>query len=336
MKICLIGIFSGDLEEGYRNIAFNLSEKLSREHDVLNMDVKEIFSTYFWRKIKDFNPHIIHYFTAPTLSSFIALKFAKIYSNSDTKLVISSLHPYALKLLRKPVLKKCIPLLKPDLILTQSYEVEKILSDLNCNTKFLPNGVDTERFIPVSVKMKERLREKYEIAKEKFVILHVGHLRGVRGLQIFNKLQREDKNTQVIIVSSSYFRTDKKLRHDLVKNGCIVWDKYFEKIEEVYALSDCYVFPAILGSSIFMPLSVLEAMSCNLPVISTKFEGLSKSFEDEGGLFFAEKKEDLLKRLREVRSEDLKVDTRRKVLPYSWELVGKRLKLIYNDLLSGE
>jgi glycosyltransferase involved in cell wall biosynthesis len=336
MKICLIGVFSGNLDEGYKNIAFNLSKNLSKGDDVLNMDVKGILSSYFWKEIKEFKPHIIHYLTAPTLSSFIALRITKIYCNRDMKLVISSLHPVSLKILRNPVLKRCISLFKPNLILTQSCKVDEVLRDIDCNAEFLPNGVATERFVPASENVKEKLRHKYGIDKEKFVILHVGHLRGVRGLQIFNKLQREDKNTQVVIVGSSYFRTDKKLRHDLVKSGCIVWDKYFEKLEEVYALSDCYVFPVIMGNSIFMPLSVLEAMSCNLPVISTKFEGLSRSFEEGEGLFFVEKEEDFYKRLREVRSEDLKADTRRKVLPYSWENVGRRLESIYNNLLSDE
>ncbi len=252
------------------------------------------------------------------------------------KLVTSSLHPYSLKLLRKPVLKTVIPLIKPDLILAQSYEVEKILNGINCNTEFLPNGVDTERFTPVSAKTKEKLREKYDIDKDKFVILHVGHIRDVRGIKILNRMQKENKNNQVIIVGSSYFKTDKKLCRDLINSGCLVWKRYFENIEEIYALSDCYVFPTPVGDSIFMPLSVLEAMSCNLPVISTKFEGLSRTFEDGEGLFFVEKEEDIYERLREVRSEDLKADTRRKVLPYSWENVGRRLDFIYNNLLSGE
>lgn len=334
MKICLIGVFSGDLDEGYRNIAFNLSKKLSREHDVLIMDVKEIFSTYFWRGIKEFKPHIIHYLTAPTLSSFVALKLAKLYCR-DAKLVISSLHPYSLKLLRNPVLKTFISLIKPDLILTQSHEVERILRGIKCNTELLPNGVDTERFIPATVEIKEELREKYGIDKEKFVILHVGHIRGVRGLKTLNRLQKENENNQVIIIGSSYFKTDKTLCRDLIKNGCIVWNKYFDKIEEVYALSDCYVFPTVKGDSIFMPLSVLEAMSSNLLVLSTKYEGLTDNFEEHEGLIFFDDEESIFKKLKEARSGALKPDTRRNVLSYSWDNVGKRLECIYNDLLSG-
>ena len=333
MKICLIGVFSGDLDEGYKNIAFNLSKKLSEGNDVLNMDVKDIFSTYFWKRAKDFNPHIIHYFTAPTLSSFIALRIAKLYCNRDAKLIISALHPYSIKLLRKRMFKTYITLNKPDLILTQSNEVDMILRDIRCNTEFLPNGVDIERFVPISENVKDNLREKYRVDKEKFVILHVGHIRGVRGLQIFNRIQKED-NTQVIIVGSSYFKRDEDLCKNLRNNGCIIWDSYFEHVEEIYALADCYVFPVMKGNSIFMPLSVMEAMSCNLPVISTKFEGLNRAFEEGDGFMFAEKEEDFYNGLKEAKNSTIKVNTREKALPYSWENVTKRLEDIYGALLN--
>jgi len=298
------------------------------------MDVKKIYSVHFWNQIKEFKPHIIHYFTAPTLLSFVALRFAKIYCNNEAKLVISSLHPYTLKLLRKTVLKTCISLIKTDLILVQSREVEAILRGLGCNTEFLPNGVDTDRFTPVSRKTKEELREKYEIDKEKFVILHVGHITRVRGLQILNTMQKQDKNNQVLIVGSSYFKKDNDLYETLKNNGCIIWNSYFENIEEIYALSDCYVFPVTKGNSIFMPLSVMEAMSCNLPVISTRFEGLDRAFEEGEGLMFADKEEDFYSKLKEVKNGAIKVNTREKVLPYSWENVTKRLEDIYRALLN--
>jgi len=333
MKICLLGEYGSELDEGFKNVASTVSSELSKKYDVLNVNVKEIFSTHFWKQIRDFKPHIIHYLTAPTLSSFVALRIAKIYCNKDAKLVISSLHPYCLKLLRNPVLKTFIPLIKPDLILTQSHESEVIFKEIGCNTEFLPNGVDTERFVPASAKIKEELREKYGIDKKKFVILHVGHIKETRGIRIFNRLQ--DKTNQVIIVGSSYFRTDENLYQELINSGCIIWNRYFENIEEVYALADCYVFPVMRDDSIFMPLSVMEAMSCNLPVISTKYEGLTKAFEEGDGLFFAKSEEDFVNLLKKIKN-DTNIKNREKVLPYSWEAVGKKLEEIYFKLISGD
>lgn len=40
-----------------------------------------------------------------------------------------------------------------------------------------------------------------------------------------------------------------------------------------------------------MPLSVLEAMACNLPVVTTPFGGLARCFRDTPGLYYAETQE---------------------------------------------
>jgi len=57
-------------------------------------------------------------------------------------------------------------------------------------------------------------------------------------------------------------------------------DRYIKKIEEIYQLSDCYIFPITFeGGGISILLSVLEAMACNLPVVTTKFGGLPAIFK---------------------------------------------------------
>jgi len=334
VKICLIGTFSGNLDEGYRNVAFNLSKHLSKKHNIVNMDITKIYSIHFWKQIREFKPHIIHYLTAPTFLSFAILKIARIRCDFNVKLVMSSLHPYSLKILKNPLLKRMIKLMKPDLILTQCQIIKEILEEMGCKTGFLPNGVDTDRFVPASEERKEKLREKYGVSKEKFVILHVGHIRKMRGIKIFKKIQRESKENQVIIVGSSFFKTDEKLFQDLIDSGCIVWKRYFKNIEEIYALADCYVFPVPIGESLFMPLSVLEAMSCNLPVLSTKFEGLVDNFDEGGGLMFFNNETDLIAKLKEVKKGMFKPETRKKVLPYSWNNICIKLEILYNNLLS--
>ena len=335
MNICIIGEYTSDLDEGYKNIAFHLSEELSKNHEVMRLNVKKIYSIALWKNVKEFEPQIVHYLTAPTLSSFIVLKLIKKYCK-NTKIVISSLHPYSLKLLRNPVLRRFISLIKPDLILTQSYEVEAILRKIKCNIEFLPNGVDTERFVPISEDVKEKLREKYGIDKEKFVILHVGHIRGVRGLQIFNKIQKEDENNQVIIIGSAYFKRDEELYETLKNNGCIIWNSYFKNIEEIYALADCYMFPVTKGNSIFMPLSVMEAMACNLPVITTKFEGLNRCFIEGNGLIFANNVKDVYKKIEKIKENGSEIKTREEILPYSWSNIIKNLEKNYHSLSQRE
>lgn len=329
MKICLLGEYSGNLDEGMRKVSYHFAEELLKNHDALTLDLRNAFTKAFWKSIRNFNPHIIHYIHGPSVKSFILLKLISFYCR-DAKTVMSAMHP-GFSFLSKRV----IPMFKPVRVLVQSLETEEKFKKLRCKTEFLPCGIDVKKFKPVTVKIKEELREKYGVNKEKFVILHIGSIKEGRNVQLMEKLQKENNQNQVLIVGAISTGIEKNLIPQLKKSGCLVWTKYFKNVEEIYALSDCYVFPTPSMNkinSIEIPLSVLEAMSCNLPVITTKFGALPRVFEGEYGLFFVENEDDFFTALGEIKN-GIKVKTREKVLPYSWENVVKRLEGIYERLV---
>ena len=336
MRICLLGEFSGNMDEGMRKVSIHLAEELSKHHKVFSLDLGSVFSKTFWKGIKDFNPQLIHYIFGPTLRSFVLLKIISFYC-PGAKTVMSAMRPYFSSLS-----KYLIPPLKPNLVLAQSYEMEGIFKKLGCKTEFLPCGVDTRRFGPDLAMTKDELREKHRINKEKFIILHIGSIKEGRNIQLLGKLQK--KNNQVVIVGSTSTGIDQKTYQQLKRAGCLIWTNYFERMEEIYALSDCYVFPVVpkkdimgrhIADSIEMPLSVLEAMSCNLPVITTKFGALPRIFKEGNGLIFAETEteEDFIYGLKEIKNGGVEVRTREKVLPCSWENVVERLEKIYEELV---
>jgi len=330
LKICIIGECSGNLEEAMRNTAFYLSKELSKHHQILALDIKKIFFRYFWRDIKKFDPQIIHYIPGPSVKSFIIVKVLAFYCK-DVKTVISATHPASFRLS-----KNIVSLIKPDLILTQSDESERMFINLGCKTEFLPSGVDVEKFVPVSKDTKEELRDKYGIDKGKFMILHVGSIKEGRGIEIFKKIGA--KEDQVIIIGNRSMGIEKRLYQGIKESGCKIWVKYFKDIEEVYAFSDCYVFstpPMNNINSIEIPLSILEAMSCNLPTITTKFGALSRVFEEGEGLTFVDKKDDFIDKLEKIKRDDTEIRVREKVLPYSWKNIAKRLEEIYSEVVNG-
>ncbi len=322
MKICLIGHYEVQhQDEGARNIAFCMAEELSKNHEVIKLDIKDTFK---FRDIKKFNPEIIHFVVGPnTILTFAVAKALSLFNNA--RVVMSALQPSPFWF------RGLVHLMKPDLMLVQSYKYEKMFKDLGCETTFLPNGVDTDKFVPVSEKCKEELRAKYKIEQDKFVILHVGPIKKRRNIEVFEELQKE--GNQMIIIGRESQERDMTLYQTLEKKGCRIWTNYLKNIEEVYALSDCYVFPTFDEySCIEMPLSVLEAMACNLPVITTKFRALPRAFDEGDGLFFAERDENFFKGIEKLKNGNLKVKTREKVLLYSWENVAQRLEGIYNEL----
>ena len=293
MKIILIGDFSGNFDEGLKNIAKYNYDYLKKKHNVEIINVKRKLSMKSIMGVIKFKPDILHYFTAPTYSAFILLKILHIFF-LKSKTLISALHAKPSPLLYNRALRFIVKLfLKPNLILYQNDP--DFYKGLGENILYFPNGVNVNKFMQVDKKTKEKLRLKYGIDKNKFTILHVGHLSRKRNLEIFTKIQRLNKDFQTLIVAGTYIYQEYDL-YSILKNAkCKIIVGYIKNIEEIYALSDCYVFPVPFGNSINIPLTILEALSCNLPVISYNYPSLS-IFNEGNGIYFVKSQNDILSR----------------------------------------
>ena len=326
MKICMVGGFSRDLkDEGHTNIGVCLAAHLKQKHHVLQLDGYEVLHPSFWKDLRHFAPDIIHFVPGATIRSFALLRLLKLSTGAKT--VMSVVNPRL-----PPLAWKLVTLIKPNLILNQSYESESLCNSMGIKTHFLPNGVDISKFVPVSNEDKLALREKYGIDKSKFVILHVGHL--TKDRRLLPLCQLNDSDNQALIIGSSYFRTNQDVVAMLRRSGCLVWQTYFENIWEIYQLADCYVFPTPKNKAILQPLSILEAMSCNLPVVSSRLDGLSRIYPsgEVKGLFYVDKISELGSAIEKAKN-CTSVKTRQAVLPYSWENIAAMAEDIYSQML---
>jgi len=250
MDICLIGDFNEKSDEGFKNIAHSLNKELSEFHDVPNLNIKSFFTFPFWNKIGRINPPIIiHYFSDPSPSSVIFLKFLRLIWK-DPITVLSALHPQFTFSLKLNLL-----IFKPDLILTQSYQSDLFFNELNCRTQFLSNGVDLEKFYPVDPTVKNQLREKYGISKESFVVLHVGHI-------------KKDRNVKLVIIGpdDGFLNVPAKQVKTLkIEDHTIFTGLVPEKEKlETFVDADLLVYPGILEIFGLVPF---EALRCGTPVI---------------------------------------------------------------------
>jgi len=329
LKVCLIGSFSRDLkDEGHTNIGVYLAAQLKKRCQILKLDGYKVLHHDFWKDLRHFAPDIIHFVPGVTIQSFAFLRMLKLYTGAKT--IISAVNPRL-----RPLTWKLVPLIKPDLMLNQSYEIEKLSTLLRVRTQFLPNGVDIDKFVPITHDEKMLLREKHGIDKSKFVILHVGHLTEARRLEPLCQLNSSDQ--QVLIIGSSYMKTDRIVLETMTKGKCLVWQTYFENIWEIYQLADCYVFPTPQNKAILQPLSVLEAMSCNLLVVSTKLDGLNRIYlpGEVKGLFYMDEISELKPLIKEARN-CAHVETRQAVLPYSWGSIANMAEDIYRQMSNQE
>ena len=242
----------------------------------------------------------------------------------DVKIVLSAPHP-----MFKDIVTKLIRF-KPDYVFCSSRNLKERIQLLNWPSHLLANGVDKKKFIPLSNYEKKKLRKKYSIPENDFIILHVGHIKSERNLKIFSKLSKEG---QVVIVASESIKVDPKLLLYLQYTNSKIFRGYYPNIEEFYQLADCYLFPVKPGNSILFPLSIVEAMACNLPVITTEFDGIITFCKEGEGLIFVKKEEDFLNAIKKIKTKDTTVNTRNKIECYSWENITKEMVECYSKLL---
>lgn len=330
MRICIVGDTSGNIDEGMKKIAHNIHRELSKHDDVIIVNPLEAFSSRFWNKLREFAPELIHYIPGPSIYSFALLKMMS-KTRPCTRTVASATMPQLSR-----VSTRLVAFAKPNVILTQSLDVEMAFRQCGMRTIFFPvSGVDTLTFKPLPIEAIPQLRRKYGVGLDKFIVLHVGHIKHGRNIQLLARIQKMP-GVQVLIVGSTSTRMDKDLKNHLVQDGCQVISDYISNIEEVYAIADCYAFPVVNKyNSIAVPLSVLEAMATNLPIISTSYGALPRLFTEKQGYHFGDTVEDMLRCVSEVRNSHQDVNTREMVEPYSWVNVSARLKEIYTSEMTG-
>lgn len=158
----------------------------------------------------------------------------------------------------------------------------------------IPNGVDTRRFCPVSAARKAELRAAFSIPAAARVVTYTGRLvryKGLPGLlRAWRELDREVPGALLLLVGAGGNDMDnceRELREFCAEHGLQGSVRFVGDVtgvEQYLQASDVFVFPT---ENEAFGISLIEAMACGLPVISTGVGGTRDIVQHEAnGLEF--------------------------------------------------
>lgn len=317
MKIVILGIKTSVLDEGAKNVATNISAALEKHNDILVIHQRDALSLKTLKLIRLFNPVAIASMHGPSPKTIILLRLLKLLTGVRKTIAVGTQpHLNNIHLLM-------FNLIKPDLVLHQSVIWRDRLTRFGYRTLPLSNGVDTDKFKPdADLRTITELKKSLNIDSDKKVVLHVGPVNNNRGLETLEQLNtRED--IQVVVAGSTTAPFIPELAKRLKNNGIIVKNEYFPSINTLYCMCDVYIFPVQnYGGSIEMPLTVLEAMACDKPVITSRFRGLPDFLTETKSLRFFDTYEDIEKNIDEIMGQ---TGNRKFILNYTWDNIANTL-----------
>ena len=234
-----------------------------------------IFTLLATRLLSRLRPDIIHAheILAPTSAAFLTKYF-------HGRPFITTIHRggvrgdiYKIKRRLFGMRRFKVLLQKVNAFIVISREIDDELAELNVPFEkriFIPNGVDTEIFAPPSSGQKIQLREQLSIPFHATVIVYLGRLVAEKRvdhlLRIWPQIKTAFPETLLLIIGTG---SEETLLQGLAGDGVRFTGQIRDSVRYLKA-ADLYVSPS---STEGLSLSLLEALSCGLPVLATSVGG---------------------------------------------------------------
>ena len=163
------------------------------------------------------------------------------------------------------------------------YQIDEIIKLFNIDRNrvfFLPVGVDISSIIK-TLEVKKLSRENLGLKDKDFVLISVNRFDSHKGINYlvdaFNLIKQEIDNAKLILIGAgSEEERIKKQIEDYKLTDSVIHLKNVPEdlLYNYYALSDIYVSPTLFE---YFITSVMEAMACGLPIVSTGQEFIVES-----------------------------------------------------------
>jgi glycosyltransferase involved in cell wall biosynthesis len=180
-----------------------------------------------------------------------------------------------------------------DRLIVVNSEVRRYLEELGVDGRrvaFVPNGIDTDIFVPDPTTDKNAGRRRLGIDPEVSVILWVGRVDPVKGLDLLLRSwaglpAAVRRGARLVLVGEGGESTRlRAMASDLGLDGSLAFPGSVTDVRPYYWCADIFVLPS---RSEGMSNAMLEAMACGVPVIASNVGGAPDLIEHgSNGLLF--------------------------------------------------
>ncbi len=207
------------------------------------------------------------------------------------------------------VIKEC-----KNIICVSEYIKKVITSESNIlyiedenKVKVLYNCIDTNKFVCSSENKIKEFKDKLKISKDERIILFSGRIDSEKGiLQVLESLKYiKTKNVKLVVIGSSFYGMNVKtafeekisniaeeLKDKVIFTGFLKYDE----MPLAYSICDIAVLPSMWNEP--AGLTIIEAMSCEKPVITTNSGGIPE-YANRNSVIFLERDDNISKNIAE-------------------------------------
>ncbi len=150
----------------------------------------------------------------------------------------------------------------------------------------IPNGIDTERFVPVSPEDRAALRRRLNLPDGR-LFAYAGKLNRGKGLKfivrVWNDWVKSYPDSKLVLIGSGamqFLSCEEDLRVFVRAHGLessVLFIGNVTNVNEYLQASDFFLFPS---ESEALPLALLEALATGLPTAASKIGGVTDIIED--------------------------------------------------------
>lgn len=222
-------------------------------------------------ELKYFNPDIVHINSSCSVYGMIREIICCIFC--ARKKIVLHFHCDISHMVRnnfsKFILKKLVKF--SDLNITlNAISREFLNSNFSVDSIIIPNFIDSENchFIESEKNISQKVR----------TAVFTGHITESKGCDLILKLAEDNPVIMFYLVGHKGLLFENKV---LPKNFVLVGELNHDEVIRYLIKSDVFIFPT---QSEGFPISLLEAMLCGLPIISTSVGAIPDMIEDKGGI----------------------------------------------------